>query len=125
MKTANPVDVARIELLLSELRLPAMKLMWAKFAEQSDKEGWPAARFLAPSPNTRSPIAVVAASNVTWPKHDCPSVKQSPTSTSRRCRWSARRRWLRSPVEIAGSKKAPIFCCSARLAEAKAISRPP
>jgi len=47
MKTINPVDVARIELLLSDLRLPAMKLMWAKFAEQSDKEGWPAARFLA------------------------------------------------------------------------------
>ena len=47
MKTINPVDAARIELLLSDLRLPAIKLMWAKFAEQSDKEGWPAARFLA------------------------------------------------------------------------------
>ena len=47
MKTANSVDAARIELLLSDLRLPAIKLMWAKFAEQSDKEGWPAARFLA------------------------------------------------------------------------------
>ena len=35
------------ELLLSDLRLPAIKLMWAKLAEQSDKEGWPAARFLA------------------------------------------------------------------------------
>jgi DNA replication protein DnaC len=33
--------------LLSELRLPAIKLKWAKFAEQADKEGWPAARFLA------------------------------------------------------------------------------
>jgi IstB-like ATP binding protein len=29
------------------LRLPGIKLMWAKLAEQSDKEGWPAARFLA------------------------------------------------------------------------------
>src|SRR3954452_17917993 len=47
MKTTNPIDVARIELLLSDLRLPAIKLLWAKFAEQSDKEGWPAARFLA------------------------------------------------------------------------------
>ena len=47
MKTTNPADVARIELLLSDLRLPAIKLMWKKFAEQSDKEGWPAARFLA------------------------------------------------------------------------------
>src|SRR6516165_10524968 len=35
MKTINPVDAARI------------KLMWIKLAEQSDKEGWPAARFLA------------------------------------------------------------------------------
>jgi len=47
MKTINPVDAARIELLLADLRLPAIKLMWAKLAEQSDKEGWPAARFLA------------------------------------------------------------------------------
>jgi DNA replication protein DnaC len=47
MKTTNPLDAARIELLLSDLRLPAIKLIWAKFAEQSDKEGWPAARFLA------------------------------------------------------------------------------
>ena len=47
MKTTNPRDAARIDLLLSELRLPAIKLTWAKLAEQSDKEGWPAARFLA------------------------------------------------------------------------------
>jgi DNA replication protein DnaC len=47
MKTTNPIDAARIELLLSDLRLPAIKLMWAKCAEQSDQEGWPAARFLA------------------------------------------------------------------------------
>ena len=43
----NTVDAARVELLLSELRLPGVKLIWAKLAEQSDKEGWPAARFLA------------------------------------------------------------------------------
>src|SRR2546423_3699118 len=47
MKTTNSADAARIELLLSDLRLPAIKSMWKKFAEQSDKEGWPAARFLA------------------------------------------------------------------------------
>ena len=47
MTTINTVDAARVELLLSELRLPGIKLMWAKLAEQSDKEGWPAARFLA------------------------------------------------------------------------------
>ena len=47
MKTTNPVDAARIELVLSDLRLPATKSMWAKLVEQSDKDGWPAARFLA------------------------------------------------------------------------------
>jgi DNA replication protein DnaC len=39
-------DAARLTLLLSELRLPATKQIWASFAEQSDKEGWPAARLL-------------------------------------------------------------------------------
>lgn len=47
MTTTNTVDAARVELLLSELRLPGIKLRWATLAAQSDKEGWPAARFLA------------------------------------------------------------------------------
>ena len=47
MTTINTIDAARVELLLSELRLPGVKLIWAKLAEQSDKEGWPAARFLS------------------------------------------------------------------------------
>ena len=47
MTSKTTVDAARVELLLNELRLPGVKLMWAKLAEQSDKEGWPAARFLA------------------------------------------------------------------------------
>jgi len=47
MKTANSIDTARVELLLAELRLPALKLVWADLAAQADKEGWPAARFLA------------------------------------------------------------------------------
>ncbi|MFM8801830.1 MAG: IS21-like element helper ATPase IstB [Tagaea sp.] len=46
MKTAA-IDPARLTLLLNELRLPASKLMWPTFAGQADKEGWPAARFLA------------------------------------------------------------------------------
>jgi hypothetical protein len=29
-------------LLLGELRLPGIKLIWPKLAEQADKEGWPA-----------------------------------------------------------------------------------
>jgi DNA replication protein DnaC len=47
MKTTNSIDAARLELLLTDLRLPAVKLMWKKLAEQSDKEGWAAAKFLA------------------------------------------------------------------------------
>jgi DNA replication protein DnaC len=47
MSTANTIDTARLNLLLNELRLPAIKVLWPQFAEQSDKEGWPAARFLA------------------------------------------------------------------------------
>src|ERR1700692_1252526 len=47
MKTTNPVAAARVALLLAELRLPAIKLVWADLAAQADKEGWPAARFLA------------------------------------------------------------------------------
>ncbi|MEJ2436049.1 MAG: ATP-binding protein, partial [Pseudolabrys sp.] len=46
MNTAQPVDAARLGILLNELRLPAIKVLWAQFAEQADKEGWPAARFL-------------------------------------------------------------------------------
>jgi DNA replication protein DnaC len=47
MKAADPIDTARVELLLAELRLPAVKQIWASLAAQADKEGWPAARFLA------------------------------------------------------------------------------
>src|SRR5262249_24737027 len=47
MRTTDPGDAARIELLLAELRLPAIKQVWASLAAQADKEGWPAGRFLA------------------------------------------------------------------------------
>ena len=47
MSATQPVDAARLALLLNELRLPAIKVLWSQFAEQADKEGWPAARFLS------------------------------------------------------------------------------
>ena len=47
MKMNSTIDAAKLSLLLNELRLPAIKVMWPQFAEQADKEGWPAARFLA------------------------------------------------------------------------------
>ena len=47
MKTSDPIDIARLALTLTDLRLPAIKLVWPDFATRADKEGWPAARFLA------------------------------------------------------------------------------
>ena len=47
MSATSSVDVARVELLLSELRMPGVKAAWPRIAEISDKEGWPAARLLA------------------------------------------------------------------------------
>ena len=40
-------DAAALSLALNTLRLPAIKAMWAQFAERADTEGWPAARYLA------------------------------------------------------------------------------
>jgi DNA replication protein DnaC len=47
MTTAAAVDAARLCLALGDLRLPAIKLIWPDLAARADKEGWPAARFLA------------------------------------------------------------------------------
>jgi len=47
MSNSISVDAARLELMLTELRLPGIKSMWATIAARSDKEGWPAARLLA------------------------------------------------------------------------------
>ena len=47
MSASDKIDAARIELILGELRLPGAKLAWAALAATADKEGWPAARFLA------------------------------------------------------------------------------
>ncbi len=45
--TSPQTDTARLTLALTELRLPAIKALWPRFAEQADKEGWPAARLLS------------------------------------------------------------------------------
>ena len=46
-KPSDPIDIGRVTLMLSDLRLPAIKTVWQPFAARADKEGWPAARFLA------------------------------------------------------------------------------
>src|SRR3712207_8537120 len=47
MTAATPIDAGRLSLALNDLRLPAIKLVWPELAARADKEGWPAARFLA------------------------------------------------------------------------------
>jgi DNA replication protein DnaC len=47
MTNAHTVDEARLSIMLNDLRLPTIKMLWPQFAEQADREGWPAARFLA------------------------------------------------------------------------------
>jgi DNA replication protein DnaC len=47
VKPADPIDAARLTLALGDLRLPTIRAIWAEFADRSDREGWPAARFLA------------------------------------------------------------------------------
>src|ERR1700678_2024809 len=47
MTATNPIDTARLNLILNDLRLPAIKTFWPDFASRADKEGWPAARLLA------------------------------------------------------------------------------
>jgi DNA replication protein DnaC len=44
---APAVEPARLALMLAELRLPTIARLWPEFAQRADKEGWPAARFLA------------------------------------------------------------------------------
>ena len=43
----GPIDAGRLTLALNDLRLPTIKTIWPTFAARADKEGWPAARFLA------------------------------------------------------------------------------
>lgn len=47
MTPQTSIDAARLDLILNELRLPAIRQFWPQFAQRADKEGWPAARLLA------------------------------------------------------------------------------
>jgi DNA replication protein DnaC len=44
--TITAADAASVPIMLGELRLPTMKRLWSELAEQSNREGWPAERFL-------------------------------------------------------------------------------
>src|ERR671916_1226535 len=47
MSSPDAIDAGRLTLALNDLRLPAIRTIWPDFAARADKEGWPAARFLA------------------------------------------------------------------------------
>lgn len=47
MRPNDPVDTARLSLMLTDLRLPGISRAWHTFAERADTEGWPASRLLA------------------------------------------------------------------------------
>jgi hypothetical protein len=72
MKKTNATDAARIELLLAELRLPAMKLMWADLAARADKEVFmvlvykKVAAVHESEPGTNSPYSDVARNVSFW-----------------------------------------------------------
>ena len=71
MTASDPIDAARLNLLLGELRLSAIKHIWSAFTERADKEGWQRRDCSLPSPNTRLPNADEGGLNVISPKHAC------------------------------------------------------
>ena len=97
MTSNNTIDAARVELLLSELRLPGHQADVGRARRASDKEGWPAARFLAAlaehelADRSRRRIERHLASA------RLPAGKTFDTFDFNACPWSARRRSWRSP----------------------------
>lgn len=84
MNATDKIDAARIDLLLGELRLPGIKLIWTALAQTADKEGWPAARFLAAL--AEQEMVERSRRRFTWRKPDCRRERPSTRSTSMPCR---------------------------------------
>ena len=77
-------DAARVELILSKLRLPGVKAVWQDFAAQADKEGWPARFLAALAEHEMVERDRRAASNVICWKPDCRPARPSTASISTR-----------------------------------------
>ena len=92
MKDTHIIDEARLGIMLNELRLPTIKTLWPQFADQADREGWPAARFLSAIAEHELASAIGAGSNDTSPKRIFRLERPSTASPSTRCRWSPRPR---------------------------------
>src|SRR5437667_4896633 len=112
MNTTNVTDTARLSLLLNELRLPAIMLLWPQFAEQADKEGWPAARFLTaiaehePAERDRRRIERHLAEADLLPGKTLDSFEFEAVPMISRAQ--------RLPPAMPGSRRAPICSSSAR-----------
>ena len=117
----NTVDAARVELLLSELRLPGVKLMWAKLAEQSDKEGWPAARFLAALAEHEMADRGRRRIERHLAEARLPAGKTLATFDFEAVPMVSKAQVMALASGDAGLTRAPISCCSARPAAARAI----
>jgi DNA replication protein DnaC len=79
---SHAVDEARLGIMLNDLRLPTIKTLWPQFAERADREGWPAARFLA----AIAEHELAERSQRTWQKLTCRPERRSTASPSRRSR---------------------------------------
>ena len=124
MNATDQIDAARIDLLLGELRLPGIKLIWTALAQTADKEGWPAARFLA----ALAEQEMAERSRRRIERH-LDEARLPPGKTLDSFDFDAvpmiskgAGAW-RSPPATPGSKRAPISCVWARLAAAKRIWR--
>ena len=124
MNATDKIDAARIDLLLGELRLPGIKLIWTRSgAQTADKEGWPAARFLA----ALAEQEMVERSRRRFERH-LEEARLPPGKTLDAFDFDAvpmisKAQVQRSPPAMPGSKRAPISCVLARLAEANRIWR--
>jgi DNA replication protein DnaC len=87
------VDAHRLPLLLQELRLPAIGRLWPDLAAQADKEGWPAARFLA---------ALAEFEVAERARRRIHPARRSTASSSMPSRCSAKHRSWRWPPATAG-----------------------
>ena len=123
MRTTDPGDAARIELLLAELRLPAIKLVWASLAAQADKEGWPAGRFLA----ALAEHEIAERSRRRLERHlaeaRLPSGKTLDTFEFEAVPVVSKAQVMALAAGDAWLNKVPIYCCLGRRAAARAISR--
>src|SRR5258705_5949525 len=102
MTSNNTIEAARVELLLRELRLPAIKLMWAALAARADKEGWPAARFPGGTRRTRdrrprpSPHRTASCQRTIAGRQDVQHLRLQRRAHGQQCaaHGARRRRWL-------------------------------